>query len=194
LILSQKSSKKKLAIQKPEEEGMANNKNHKQFYNLFIDRLQDIYSAENQLAEKMPTLMKSISSEELREALKSHFKETKKQKDRLEKVFKELKVTPNKKTCEGMKGLLKECEKLVDAQKSGVVKDAAIISALQKCEHYEIATYGALRTFAKHLELSKTEDILQEILDEEWDADSKLTTIAEGSWFTSGINAEAVAR
>ena len=170
---------------------MANNKTHQQFYDLFIDRLQDIYSAENQYVEKMPIFLETISSEELRKQLTTHFKETKKQRDRLQKVFNELNESPKMKVCEGMQGLLKECDEIVSASLPGVVKDAALISALQKCEHYQIATYGALRTFAKHLELTKAHNILQEILEEEWNADSKLTAIAEGGWFTTGINAKA---
>lgn len=170
---------------------MVKNNNHQQFYNMFIKCLQDIFSAEDQLIKAMPKYMEAISVDDLREKLKSHFNETKKQKDRLNKIFRELKETPKGTVCEGMKGLLSECDKVIREDFPGVVKDAALISALQKCEHYEIATYGALRTFAKHLELSNVEEILQEILEEERNADKVLTGIAEGGWFTSGINAEA---
>ena len=171
---------------------MAENHTKKQFYNLFIENLQDVYSAEEQYIEALPRYIESISSDELREKLRNHFKETKKQQNRLQKIFDELDATPQGTFCEGMKGLLKECDKSLDENLPGVVKDAALITALQKCEHYEIATYGALRTFAKHLELANVRDILQDILEEEWSADQKLTGIAEGGWFTTGINAEAV--
>lgn len=171
---------------------MAKSKTHKQFYNMFVEHLQDIYSAESQMIDTLPRYIEAISTDDLREKLRNHFKETKKQQTRLNKVFDELNASPKGKFCEGMKGLLKECDEIVNEDLPGVVKDAALISALQKCEHYEIASYGALRTFAKHLELDSVHDTLEEILDEEWSADQKLTKIAEGGWFMSGINAEAV--
>jgi ferritin-like metal-binding protein YciE len=170
---------------------MANNQTHQQFYDMFIENLQDIYSAANQYIETVPKYLTAISTDELRDKLKNHFNETKKQKERLLKIFTQLKETPAGTFCQGMQGLLKECDKVVNESYPGIVKDAALIGALQKCEHYQIATYGTLRTFAKHLELSKVQNTLQEILDEEWDADKNLTAIAEGGWFTAGINAEA---
>jgi ferritin-like metal-binding protein YciE len=159
---------------------------------MFVDNLRDIYSAEEQLIEAMPKFLNAISTGELREKLKEHSNETKKQKDRLRKIFNDLNETPTGTLCEGMKGLLKECDRVINESNPGIVRDAILISALQKCEHYEIATYGALTTFAKHLELSKVQDSLHEILKEEWNADKVLTSVAEGSWFTNGINAGAV--
>jgi len=170
---------------------MANNQTHEQFYNMFIETLQDIFSAENQYVEAMPKYLNTISTDELREKLENHFNESKKQKERLQKIFAELNETPTGTFCEGMKGLLKECDKVVNSSFPGIVKDAALVSALQKCEHYEIASYGALRTFAKHLALPRVKETLQEILEEEANANKNLTTIAEGSWFTTGINAKA---
>ncbi|MGA8164727.1 MAG: ferritin-like domain-containing protein [Waddliaceae bacterium] len=170
---------------------MASNQNHQQFYHMFIKGLQDIFSAEDQYIEAMPKFLNAISTDELREKLKAHFEETKRQKDRLQKIFSELNETPTGTFCKGMQALLDECNKIISENFPGIIQDAALISALQKCEHYEIATYGALRTFAKHLELSNVKKILQEILDEEWNADKNLTSIAEGGWFTAGINLKA---
>lgn len=169
-------------------------KNHtyEQFYNMFIEQLQDVLSAEEQIIKSTPKLLNIITTKELKDKLKTHMEETNKQRDRLLKIFKELKETPKSKHCEGMHGLLVECEKIAGENISGIVKDAVLICMLQKIEHYEIATYGALRTFAKHLGKEKVENLLQEILDEEWSADEKLTKVAEGGWFTTGINAEAV--
>jgi len=135
--------------------------------------------------------MDAISTDELREKIDNHFSETKKQKERLRNIFDELNITPEGTLCEGMKGLLEECDKVVNNSLSGVVKDAALIGALQKCEHYQIATYGTLKTFAKHLELDAARNTLEEILKEEWNADKNLTTLAEGGWFKDGINIKA---
>lgn len=170
---------------------MVNHEKH-EFKDIFIELLEDIYNAEMQLIEAMPQYLKVISSPDLTEKLKEHFGETKKQKTRLDKIFKELKITPSKHFCEGMNGLLMECDKMAKKELPGAVKDAALISYLQKVEHYEIASYGTLRTFAKDLELDHISDILQEILDEEWKADQTLSKLAEGGWFFSGINISAV--
>jgi len=170
---------------------MANNQTHEQFYNMFIKNLQDMYSAEEQYIEAMPRFLGAISTDELREKLKAHFSETKKQKERLSEIFKELDESPAGTFCEGMKGLIVECDKAIDEDLPEIVKDAALIAALQKCEHYQVATYGSLKTFAKHLDLPKIQKTLDEILQEEGAADRNLTTIAEGGWFTSGINVKA---
>lgn len=166
---------------------------HKQFYSMFIKELQDVFSAEEQILQAMPKVINAVTTNELKEVLNDHFKETKAQKDRLVKLFQELGETPagGNTQCEAMKGLITEGEKIIKETSPGIVRDAILIGALQKIEHYEIASYGTLATFAKHLELDNVEDLLGEILDEEWAADKKLTTAAEGGWFTSGINAEA---
>lgn len=172
---------------------MANKSNtYQQFYNMFVNQLQDVLSAEEQIIKATPTLLNIVITKDLREKLKTHLEDTKKHRDRLMSIFKDLKESPSGKFCEGMQGLLSECEQVASDPMPGIVKDAALTAMLQKVRHYEIAAYGALRTFAKHLGKDKVEKQLQEILDEKWDADAKLTKIAEGSWFTSGINAEAV--
>jgi len=163
-----------------------------QFYSMFIEQLKDIYCGEKQYIEAMPKYLEAIKTGELKERLQTHFDETKKQQHRLTQIFDELGESPQEGTCEGISGLLRGCDKIVSQDVPGIVKDAALICALQKIEHFEIATYGALRTFAKHLNLGKVQQHLQDILDEEWKTDQKLTSLAEGGWLTSGINAEAV--
>jgi ferritin-like metal-binding protein YciE len=163
-------------------------------FNLFMEELEDMYSSENQIIESLPKLIKLASLPDLKEALSSHLQETENQARRLEEIFSLLNKTPQEKTCEAMEGLLKEAEELTKNKKNSSVLDAAIISAAQKVEHYEIASYGTLRSFAKTLDLnSEVIDLIKEILDEEVSADKKLTKIADGSLFTTGVNEKAAA-
>ena len=162
-------------------------------YQLFIDELEDMYSSETQIIESLPKLIKLASFPDLKEALKKHLKETENQVVRIENIFSILNVKIQEKNCEAMEGLLKEADDLVANKAQSPVLDAAIISAAQKVEHYEIASYGTLRSFAKYLDLdSEIADLIQATLDEEGEADKKLTKIAEGSIFFSGVNKEAV--
>jgi ferritin-like metal-binding protein YciE len=162
-------------------------------YQLFIDELEDMYSAEGLIITALPTLIKSSFHEELSEAFKNHLKETKHQVKRLEKVFSLLDLPVKKKLCKGMQGILKEGKELISNKKPSPILDAVIIAGAQKVEHYEIASYGTLRSFAQHLDLgSEIINLLNETLKEEGAADKKLTKIAEGSFFTAGINKEAV--
>ncbi|WP_075883861.1 ferritin-like domain-containing protein [Candidatus Protochlamydia sp. W-9] len=161
-------------------------------HKLFIDELQDMYSAEKQITEVMPKLTKSASLPELKEALMDHLKETKTQIARLEQIFEIMGLSAKENLCKAMEGILKEGEELTKIIEKSSTLDAAIISAAQKVEHYEIASYGTLCSFAKHLQLnSQIQDLLQDTLDEEKAADKKLTKLGEGSFFTSGVNAEA---
>ena len=160
---------------------------------LFVDELQDMYSAENQIIESLPKLIKLASLADLRDALSSHLKETENQAARIEKIFSILDLDIKGKHCKAMEGLLKESDDIVKNKSKSPLLDAAIISAAQKVEHYEIASYGTLRSFAHHLELdSEIIDLIQENLNEEGAADKKLTKIADGSFFSSGVNKEAV--
>ena len=162
-------------------------------FQLFIDELEDMYSAEIQITEALPKLIKQASLPELKEALTSHLKETEEQVSRIEEIFSILEMTSKAKTCEGMKGILKEGDEMVKNKAKSPVLDAAIISAAQKVEHYEIASYGTLRSFAKHLDLGRdVTELLQATLNEEGSADKKLTKIAEGSFFSEGVNEDAV--
>ncbi len=154
---------------------------------LFVDGLKDIYFAEKTLVTAIPKMVKNATSPELVEALTGHLHVTKEHVTRLEKVFAAVGEKPEAKKCEAIVGLVKEAEEIMSSTEKGMVRDAGIILAGQKVEHYEIATYGTLRTFAKTLGENEASALLQETLDEEKEADKKLTEIAE-----SFVNEEAV--
>lgn len=159
---------------------------------LFFDELEDMYNAEMQIVEFLPRVIHIVSSPDLKDALSKHLKETENQVTRIENIFSILEVPPKEKTCKAMVGIIKEAEELTKNRSKSSTLDAAIISAAQKIEHYEIASYGTLRSFAKYLEFSsEVVDLLQETLDEEGAADKKLTKIAEGTLFSTGVNREA---
>lgn len=161
---------------------------------LFIEELEDMYSAENQLVEFLPKLISQASFPELKEAISTHLKETQNQVDRIEQIFSIMGHTPEEKECEAMEGLIKEAKELVENKTKSATLDAAIICAAQKVEHYEIASYGTLRSFAKYLDLdSEVVDLIKESLNEEGSADKALTKIADGTLFSSGVNKEAAA-
>jgi len=148
---------------------------------LFEDELKDIYWAEKALTKALPKMSKNATSQELIDALQSHLEETEEQVQKVEQVFAILGKKPVAKKCEAMDGLIKEAQEIMESTDDGAMRDAGIISAGQKVEHYEIATYGTLRTFARTLGLNDAADILEEILNEEKSADQKLTEIAEST-------------
>jgi ferritin-like metal-binding protein YciE len=160
---------------------------------LLIDELHDLLSAENQIIQALPTVISAAESADLKTAYEQHLKETKGQIARLEDVFKILHIEKKKeKLCKGMKGLIDECDEVLKEYKSkSPVRDAALISKTQRIEHYEISAYGTLRTFAKELDLDEVAELLQATLDEEGNADKKLTKIAEGGLLKAGINHNA---
>lgn len=145
---------------------------------LFVDELKDLYSAEHQITKALPKLAKAASSQELKTAFESHLKETEGQIERLEQIFKILEASPKGKTCAGMKGLLQEGSEVLEETEEGAVRDAAMISAAQRVEHYEMAGYGSVRTYAELLGEDKIVTLLEKTLEEEKSADSKLTKIA----------------
>lgn len=153
---------------------------------LFEEQLKDIYWAEKALTKALPKMAKNATSEELADALNDHLEETRGQIVRLEKVFELLGKKAQAKKCDAMEGLIKEGEGIMEETAEGPVRDAGIISAGQKVEHYEIASYGTLAAFATLLGEDEVAGLLQETLDEEKAADSKLTEVAEGA-----INLEA---
>jgi len=153
---------------------------------LFEDELKDIYWAENALTKAIPKMIQKATSEELVDALTSHLAETKKHVTYVEKVFELIGKKAEAVKCEAMAGLTKEAEEIMEECEEGAMRDAGIISAAQKIEHYEIATYGTLRQFAETLGLNKAVEILLTILDEEKAADVKLTEVA-----VSAVNIEA---
>lgn len=146
---------------------------------LFVDELKDIYWAEKELTKAIPKMISNATSTELITALKSHLEETKKQVTRLEEVFSSIGEKAVAKKCEAMAGLTKEAEGIMEHTEAGVVRDAGIISAGQKVEHYEIATYGTLASFARILGEAEAASLLQETLNEEKAADEKLSIISD---------------
>jgi ferritin-like metal-binding protein YciE len=146
---------------------------------LLIDELKDLYSAEKQIVRALPKLAKAASTPELQEALLSHLEETKGQVARLEQIGEILGKKMTGKTCVGMKGVLEEGSEVLEDTEKGLVRDAALISASQRIEHYEMAGYGSAREFAKILGLADVASILDETLAEEKSADKKLSLISK---------------
>jgi len=146
---------------------------------LFISELRDIYHAEGQLLKALPKMASAASSEELKEAFENHLKETEGQVERLEEVFELLGETPKGKVCHGMKGLIEEGSEILEEDGEDSVIDAGIIVAAQKVEHYEIAAYGSVRTFAELLGHGKVVDLLEATLEEESEANELLNKLAQ---------------
>lgn len=154
-------------------------------HDLFVDELKDLYNAENQLVKALPKMAKAAASEELRTAFEEHLEETENQVERLETIFKQLDESPKGKKCQAMAGLIEEGKEMIDADAEDAVRDAALIAAAQRVEHYEIAGYGTVRTYAQLLGLDDAAQLLQETLEEEAAADEKLNDLSKN------INAEA---
>ncbi len=152
-----------------------------QLMKLFEDGLKDIYWAEKALTKALPKMIKNATSQELIDALTNHLEETKEQVTRVEQVFEFIGKKATAKKCEAMEGLIKEGEEIMEDCEEGAMCDAGIIAAAQKVEHYEIATYGTLCAFAKTLGEDDAADLLQEILEEEKEADINLSEIAEST-------------
>lgn len=157
-----------------------------QLMKLFEDELKDIYWAEKALTKAIPKMIKKATSVELVNALTKHLAETERQVLRVEKVFQSIDKKAVAKKCEAMDGLIKEAQEIMESTEQGAMRDAGIISAAQKVEHYEIASYGTLRQFALTLSLDTAAKLLEATLNEEKAADEKLTEVAE-----SAINVEA---
>lgn len=153
---------------------------------LFIDELKDLYSAENQITKALPKIAKAATTPELKEALQNHLEETKGQIDRLNKIGEILGRSLKGKTCDGMKGVLTEGSSVLEEVEEGNVRDAGIISAAQRVEHYEMAGYGAVREYAKLLGMEDVVALLEETLEEEKAADKKLSSISKS------VNSEAL--
>lgn len=160
-------------------------------HDLFVHELRDLYSAEQQLVKALPKMANATTTPDLKEAFNHHLDQTRNHVSRLDKMFARLGTTSAGEECEAMKGLVKEGESIINGHGHSVVKDAALIGAAQRVEHYEMAAYGTARTYAEELGYDDIADWLQETLDEEGAANKKLTKLAEGGWLTSGINEEA---
>jgi ferritin-like metal-binding protein YciE len=159
---------------------------------LFLEELEDMYNSEKRIVVSLPKLIQLASFPELKKGLEKHLRETETQILRIEEIFELLRVAPMEKSCQAMGGILKEADMLVEDRTKTATLDAAIISAAQKVEHYEIASYGTLCSFAKYLNLDeRIIHLLKATLDEEKGADKALNKIAEGTLFTRGINKEA---
>lgn len=145
---------------------------------LFCHQIEDLYDAEKRLCSALPKMADAAKDPQLKTAFQSHLRETERQVNRLEQIFKSMGKEPERETCEAMKGLIKEGEEMIQAKGDDDVRDAALIAAAQRVEHYEIAGYGTARTFAERLGQAEAARLLQETLEEESAADSKLTKIA----------------
>jgi len=146
---------------------------------LYVEQLRDLYDAENQLIKALPKMAKEASSDELRQSIEEHLEQTRGQAERLEQIFEQLGEKPKGKKCKGMQGLLEEGKETLEEDMEEDTKDAAIIAAAQRVEHYEISGYGTVRTYANLLGESEAAELLEETLNEEKETDHKLTQLAE---------------
>ena len=161
---------------------------------VLMEQLADLHSAETQLVEALPQVASSASTPELRTALEEHLEQTRGHVRRLEEAFSSLGTSIPDEYCEGMEGLLKEGKEVISAKGDPTAKDAALIAAAQRVEHYEIAGYGTARTLADQLGHDDVKRLMNDTLDEEAAADEKLTKIATGGFFASGVNQAAAER
>jgi len=166
----------------------------KDFYDLFTHEIRDMYAAELQIEKMLPIMAEKAHNSKLKEAFHTHHKETKAQIKRLEKIADQLNISLKNCECEAITGILKEGKNLNKEHFSPEVFDAALIVSAQRVEHYEMAVYGGLKAFAKHLKLDAIVKLLDESSQEEGHADKKLTEIAMGTLFSSGVNEKAMKR
>ncbi|HKI02787.1 MAG TPA: ferritin-like domain-containing protein [Thermoanaerobaculia bacterium] len=156
---------------------------------LYLEQLKDLYSAETQLVEALPKMAEAASSADLRKAFNDHLRQTNEHVRRLEKIFQGLQEDPKGHTCEGMKGLIKEGDQMMKMRGESSVIDAGLIAAAQRVEHYEIAGYGTVRTYAELLGKDDHVTLLERTLQDEEETDERLTELAE-----SHVNEEALVR
>jgi ferritin-like metal-binding protein YciE len=155
---------------------------------LLTEELKDLYSAEKQILKALPKIVRATTTDTLRAALEDHLEETEGHVERLEEIFEYLDMKPGRKKCKGMEGLLEEGDEHFTEQEEGALRDAAIIAAAQRVEHYEIAAYGTALAYARELGIDEAANLLEATLEEERGADERLTEIAE-----SEVNEEAAA-
>lgn len=163
-----------------------NSNNLSSLQDLYVEELRDLYSAESQIVAALPKMVEAASNPQLKQAFQTHLHETKGQMERLEQIFEGLGQSSSGKTCKGMEGVLKEGEEMIKEKADAAVRDAGLISAAQRVEHYEMAGYGTVRTYARLLGHETEAELLQQTLDEEGEANKKLTALAE-----SLVNREA---
>lgn len=157
------------------------------FIELFVEELSDMLNAEEQMIKALPHMVKASDSPELKEAFAVHLEETQGQYERLKKIFSILKLKPNSETCKAMEGLVKECKEIIDEFEPSPLRDAALIAKAQRIEHYEIAAYRTLCTYANELDLSECLPLLEETLQQEVHADKVLNKIAEGGLLEASL-------
>lgn len=164
------------------------------FQELFFEQLNDLYSAEEQIAAILPEIIDVTSSGELREAFSYYLQEVNRHIEYLDKIFADLQVKRYGPKCKAIEGMIEEGQTVMKHGGNSAVKDAALIAILQRLQHYKIAVYGTARTFSRHLNCDKVVDLhnLQRALNEEGEIDKRLTKLAEGGIFTTGINEEAL--
>ncbi len=155
---------------------------------LYLEQLKDLYSAETQLVDALPKMAEAATSPDLKKGFKDHLKQTEEHVTRLEKIFRDLGESGKGETCEGMKGLIKEGSEMAKMKGEDAARDAGLIAAAQRVEHYEIAAYGTVRTYAELLGQDQHVTLLEKTLNEEQETDEKLTDLAE-----THINQEAMA-
>jgi ferritin-like metal-binding protein YciE len=161
------------------------------FQDLFVAQLEDLYDAEKRLTDALPKMAEAANSSQLRQAFQDHLTETQGHVSRLEQIFREVNMEPKRETCEAMKGLISEGEDMIKAKGDADVKDAALIGAAQRVEHYEISGYGTAGAFARRLGFTQAANLLQQTLQEEKAADEKLNSIAEASVNVQAAGASA---
>jgi ferritin-like metal-binding protein YciE len=148
---------------------------------LYVEQLKDLYSAERQILKALPKMVKAASHDELRNAFQTHLRQTEEHVARLERIFEALEKSPKGKTCHGMQGIIEEGGELMKEDADPAVLDAGLISAAQHVEHYEMAGYGCVRTWAEQLGYDEHADVLRKTLEEEKETDALLTQLAEQS-------------
>ena len=148
-------------------------------HDVYIEQLKDLYNAEHQLIKALPKMAKAADSPELSQGFKEHLEQTKGHAERIEEIFKKLDKSPTGKKCKAMEGLIAEGAEAIEENAAPSAKDALLIAAAQRVEHYEMAGYGTVRTFAKLLGESEAAGLLQQTLDEEAETNEKLTELAE---------------
>lgn len=146
---------------------------------LLVEELRDLHNAESQLLKALPKMAKASTNEELKEGFEEHLEQTKEHVDRLDRCFKMLGANAKGKTCHAMKGLIEEGTEAIEVDAPDTIRDAHLIGAAQRVEHYEIAAYGTARAYAETLGETKIAGLLQDTLDEEGDTDKRLTALAE---------------
>lgn len=158
---------------------------------LYTEQVKDLYDAEQQLASALSKMANAATSQDLRQAFMKHLDQTREHINRLDEVRSRRGISGTKK-CEAMAGLIQEGQHAIQMQGNSMVRDAALISAAQRAEHYEISAYGTLRAFADHLNFDQDKALFDKTIQEEGDTDKKLTKLAEGGFMSEGINEKAM--